>query len=308
MEKFDLYILGCGSASPTPRHNPSAQVIDFRDNLMMIDCGEGTQKMMRQMHLKFSRLKHIFISHLHGDHCLGLPGLLSTLALHQTTGTINVYLPAEGAERVIDMINFVISEHGPMKINYVKLEGNPGVIYETPSLTVEAFPLYHRVPCFGFLFREKPRLRHLRSDMIRFYNIPVSQLHGIKGGADYVTPEGVVVANERLTTPADPARSYAYCSDTMFDARVAEAVKGVDVLYHEATYHSSMAETATLRGHSTAAQAAQIAAMAGVKTLVIGHYSKRYTDIEMLTSDAQVHFPNVIGADEGMKIEISNSL
>lgn len=303
MEKFEVNILGCGSATPTPRHNPAAQVVDFRDNLLMIDCGEGTQRMMRKMGLRFSRLNHVFISHLHGDHCLGLPGLMSTLALHERTGKVMVHLPAEGVEIMKSMTDFFCRQC-TYEIEYQAIDGDGGVVLDTPSLTVEAFPLYHRVTCYGYVFREKAKLRHLRGDMVKFHEVPVSLLHDIKLGADFVKPDGTVVPNAALTTDADPSRSYAYCSDTMFDERVARAVEGVDVLYHEATYHSDLAEQARERGHSTAAEAGRIARMAHVKQLVIGHYSKRYTDTEVLVADARTEFDVVTAADEGMVIKL----
>lgn len=303
MEKFEVNILGCGSAVPTPRHNPASQVVNFRDNLLMIDCGEGAQKMMRMMGLKFARLNHIFISHLHGDHCLGLPGLLSTLGLHERTGTVTIHLPAEGVEVMKAMTDFFCRQ-SPFDIVFNPIEGDGGVLVDTPSLTVEAFPLYHRVCCYGFVFREKPRLRHLRGDMIKFHDIPIRELQAIKEGCDFLKDDGTVVLNSVLTTDPMPARSYAYCSDTMFDPRVAEAVKGVDLLYHEATYASDLAKDARERGHSTAAEAGRIAAMAGVKRLMIGHYSKRYTDFQVLVEDARSEFEAVIGANEGLVIEV----
>lgn len=303
MEKFEVNILGCGSATPTPRHNPSAQVVNFRDNLLMIDCGEGAQRMMRRMGLRFSRLNHIFISHMHGDHCLGLPGLLSTLALHERTGRVVIHLPAEGVEVMKKMTDFFCRQC-TYEIEYDGIEGNGGVVLDTPSLIVEAFPLYHRVKCYGFIFREKPKSRHLRGDMVRFHEVPVSLLQDIKSGADFVKPDGTVIPNSALTTDADPARSYAYCSDTMFDERVARAVEGVDVLYHEATYHSELTAQAHERGHSTAADAGRIAGMAHVKQLVIGHYSKRYTDTEVLVVDARTEFDVVTAADEGLVIKL----
>lgn len=303
MEKFEVNILGCGSAIPTPRHNPASQVVNFRDNLLMIDCGEGAQKMMRRMGLRFARLNHVFISHMHGDHCLGLPGLLSTLGLHERTGTVVVHLPAEGLE-VMKTITDYFCRQSPFDIVYDPIEGDGGVVLDTPSLSVEAFPLYHRIPCYGYLFREKEKLRHLRGDMVKFHDIPVSRLQQIKEGADYVKPDGTVIANAMLTTPADPSRSYAYCSDTMFDERVAEAVRGVDLLYHEATYTSELARQARERGHSTAAEAARIAAMAGVKQLMIGHYSKRYDDLEVLVADARTEFAEVIAAREGLVVKL----
>ena len=295
MAQFDINILGCGSATPTPLHNPSCQVIDYRDNLFMIDCGEGAQSMMRRMKLRFSRLNHIFISHL--------PGLLSTLALNERSGRVVIHIPAEGMKQMKQFTDFFCRE-APYDIVYEPVTGRGGMVFDSPSLTVETFPLYHRVPCFGYIFREKPKPRHLRGDMVRFHNIPVSAIRSIKEGADFTTPDGRIIPNAALTSDPDPSMSYAYCSDTMFDPRVAEAVRGVDTLYHEATYHSDLAPQARERGHSTAAQAAQIAAMAGVKRLIIGHYSKRYTDVDILLADARQYFPEVIAAREGLTISL----
>ena len=270
----------------------------------MIDCGEGAQATMRRLGLSFSRLSHVFISHMHGDHCLGLPGLLSTLSLHGKKSPLTVYLPAEGLEIMKSITDFFCRE-ATYEINYVALEGAGGQILDLPSLTVEAFPLYHRVPAYGFVFREKPKPRHLRADMLDFFKVPVAMRPKLKEGADFVTEDGNVIANSRLTTSPDPSLSYAYCSDTMYDHRVAHAVKGVDVLYHEATYDDTLAETARQRGHSTARQAGMIAAEAGVKTLIIGHYSKRYYDTEILVLDAREAFPRVIASADGLQLDIA---
>lgn len=304
MADFKVNILGCGSATPSLRHMPSCQVVDHRDRLMMVDCGEGAQLAMRRMRLKYSRLNNIFISHLHGDHCLGLPGLLSTMALHDTEGTVTVHTFAEGAELFERIINFFCRERSyDLRFNIIKPEH--AVIYEDKSLTVETFPLYHRVPCVGYIFREKPKLRHINREMVDFYKVPVAMMHSIKEGADFVLPDGTVVANERLTTPAEPAYSYAYCSDTVYNPLVAEAVKGVDVIYHEATYTDDDAEKARQRGHSTAGEAAKIALEAGAKKLIIGHYSKSYADESGHISDACRIFPDTIAANEGLTIDIS---
>lgn len=303
MARFRINILGCGSATPTPRHNPSAQVVDFRDTLYMIDCGEGAQKMMRVMGLKFSRLSHIFISHMHGDHVLGLPGLLSTLALHEKSGTVTVHLPAQGLELMRSVTGYFCRE-ATYDIVFEPIPDGGGAIIDTSALTVSAFPLYHRVPAYGFLFAEKPKPRHLIGAMLDHFGVPVAQRHAIKEGADFVRPDGTVIANERLTTPADPAVSYAYCSDTMFDARVAEAVRGVDTLYHEATYDDSLAAQAHERGHSTAREAGRIAAMSGARRLIIGHFSNRYDSLDLLATQAREEFPDVIVANEGLKIDL----
>lgn len=303
MARFRINILGCGSATPTPRHNPSAQIVDFRDTLYMIDCGEGAQKMMRVMGLKFSRLSHIFISHMHGDHVLGLPGLLSTLALHEKSGTVTVHLPASGLELMRSFIGYFCRE-APYEIVFEPIPESGGVMIETPALTVSAFPLYHRIPAYGFLFAEKPKPRHLIGAMLEHFGVPVAARHAIKMGEDFVASDGTVIANERLTSPADPAVSYAYCSDTMFDSRVAEAVRGVDTLYHEATYDDSLASQAHERGHSTAREAGRIAAMSGARRLIIGHFSNRYDSLDLLATQAREEFPEVIVAAEGLKIDL----
>lgn len=282
---------------------PSCQVVDHRDRLMMVDCGEGAQLAMRRMRLKYSRLNNIFISHLHGDHCLGLPGLLSTMALHDIEGTVTVHTFAEGVELFERIINFFCRERSyDLRFNIIKPEH--AIVYEDKSLIVETFPLYHRVPCVGYIFREKPKLRHINREMVDFYKVPVAMMHSIKEGADFVLPDGTVVANERLTTPAEPAYSYAYCSDTVYNPLVAEAVKGVDVIYHEATYTDGDAEKARQRGHSTAGEAAKIALEAGAKKLIIGHYSKSYADESGHIADARRIFPDTIAANEGLTIDI----
>ncbi len=304
MSEFTLNILGCGSATPSLRHLPACQVIDYRGSLMMIDCGEGAQLSMRRMGLKFSRLNHIFISHLHGDHCLGLPGLLSTLALHQKGGTLTVHTFADGAEMFGRIMDFFCRERTfDLQFNILD-PSRRQIALDTPSLTVEAFPLRHRVPCVGYLFREKPKPLHLRGDMVKFHNIPVSQLKAIKEGADFVTPEGIVVPNNHLTTPADPAVSYAYCSDTIYDPTLAETVKGVDLLYHEATYADDCAQKARERFHSTASEAARVARDAGAGRLLLGHFSKAYPNEEQHLAEARTIFPTTDIAREGLTIPL----
>lgn len=303
MSKFRINILGCGSATPSLRHLPSCQVVDYRENLMMIDCGEGAQLAMRRMKLKFSRLSHIFISHLHGDHVLGLPGLLSTLALHGKTGTVTVHAFPEGIDLLRNVVEFFCREPG-YDIVFEPVSHSGGLVYEDKNITVTAFPLYHRVPCVGYIFKEKDKQRHLIGDMVKFHDIPVSQLHDIKNGADYVKPDGRVVPNSYLTTDADPAVSYAYCSDTVFDARVADAVRGVDTIYHEATYIDADKVKAHDRGHATASEAAQVAMMAGANRLILGHYSKSYVNEDKHLSEAKAIFNNTILANEGLVVDL----
>ncbi len=303
MSDFQVNILGCGSATPSLRHLPACQVIDFRGRLMMIDCGEGAQLSMRRMSLKFSRLTDVFISHLHGDHFLGLPGLLSTLSLHGKTGTVTIHVFEEGARLLKTVLDVVLREP-TFEVKYDIIPFRGGVVYDDHALTVTAFPLNHRVPAVGFKFEEKPKLRHLRGDMIKFFNVPISRLMDIKQGADFVTEDGRTIENARLTTDATPSVSYAYCSDTCYDESVAEAVKGVDVIYHDATYADDKANSARSRGHATAREAAQIARLAGAKRLILGHFSKSYLNENDHVSQAKEEFPDVIAANEGMRIDL----
>lgn len=270
MEKFELHILGCGSALPTTRHFPTSQIVNVRDKLFMIDCGEGAQLQFRKSRLKFSRLNTIFISHLHGDHCFGLLGLVSTLNLLGRTAELHIYSPKGLEELMTPMLNY-FNHQMTYKILFHEFETKEqAVIYEDRSLTVTTIPLRHRLPCCGFLFAEKQRPNHILRDMVDFYQVPVYELNRIKNGADYVTPEGEVIANARLTRPSAPPRSYAYCSDTIFLPSIVEQIKGVDLLFHEATFADEDAPRAKETYHTTAAQAAEIAREAGVKSWLSG--------------------------------------
>jgi len=303
MAQFQLNILGCGSAIPTARHNPSSQIIDIRDNLFMIDCGEGAQLTMRKMRLKYTRLNHIFISHLHGDHCFGLIGLLSSMALQEKTGTVTIHIFEEGANLFDQQLKFFCRDI-PFEIKFNIIKPEKALVFESHAITIETIPLFHRVPCVGFIFKEKPKLRHLKGDMVKFYNIPIKELHGIKEGNDYVTPEGVLVTNSQLTTDPDQVMSYAYCSDTAFNPQVAEMIKGINTIYHEATYTNDFAHLARQRGHSTSTEAARIAQMAGAERLILGHFSKRYRDESPIINEATEIFPNTILANDGMRIDL----
>ncbi|MCM1028883.1 MAG: ribonuclease Z [Pseudoflavonifractor sp.] len=307
MDRFDVTILGCGSATPTLRHHPSAQALTFRGRVMLIDCGEGTQLQMRRFSIPFSRLTDIFISHLHGDHCLGLPGLLSSLSLVDASQPVTVHIPAHGLDIFTRMLKFFCP--GASGIILRPIPGGTNVIADMKGLTVTAFPLYHRIPAFGFRFDEKPRERRLRGDLADSLAIPPSLRKGIKNGASWRRPsDGRVFSNEELTLPPPPSLSYAYCSDTVADTRVARAVEGVDLLYHEATYTDDMAALAHERGHSTAAEAGRIAAEAAAKALMIGHYSKRYADSAPLVAEAAAAFRGpVIASNEGMTIDIASA-
>lgn len=304
MEKFELHILGCGSALPTTRHFATSQVLNVRDKLFMIDCGEGCQMQFRRSRLKFSRLNHIFISHLHGDHCFGLLGLISSFGLLGRTADLHVYSPAGLEELLQPMLKF-FCDNLPYKVFFHAFETKrPTLIYEDRSLTVTTIPLKHRIACCGFLFAEQPTLNHIIRDMVDFYEIPLYELNRIKSGEDYVTADGTVVPNARLTIPADPPRKYAYCSDTIYRESVIEQIKEVNLLFHEATFAQKEQARARETFHTTAAQAATIAKKANVKQLVIGHFSARYEDESVLLEEAQMVFPETILARENLCITI----
>ena len=304
MEKFEVNILGCGSALPTTRHNASSQVLNIREKLFMIDCGEGTQTQLRRSKLKFSRLNHIFISHLHGDHCFGLIGLLSTFGLLGRTATMHIYSPKELESLMLPQIDF-FCKGMDYKIEFHPFETQqPTLIYDDRSVCVETIPLKHRIPCCGFLFKEKATANHIKRDMIDFYQIPIYMRNRIKNGEDYVLEDGTVVPNARLTMPSEPPRAYAYCSDTRYQPKIIEQIEGVDLLFHEATFASSELVRARKTFHSTASQAAQIARDAKVKRLLIGHFSARYEDERILLDEAAAVFPETMLASENLTVSL----
>ena len=304
MDKFELHILGCGSALPTTRHFATSQVVNLRDKLFMIDCGEGAQMQLRKSRLKFSRLNHIFISRLHGDHCFGLMGLISTFGLLGRTAELHIHSPKGLEELLTPMLNFFCHTLAYKVIFHEFDTRQTSVVYEDRSMTVTTIPLQHRIPCCGFLFAEKARPNHIIRDMVDFYKVPVYELNRIKNGSDYVTPEGEVIANTRLTRPSDPPRKYAYCSDTIFRPEIVKQLSGVDLLFHEATFAESELARAKETYHTTAAQAARIALEAGVRQLVIGHFSARYEDESILLKEASAVFPNTILAKENLCISL----
>lgn len=305
MEKFDLYILGCGSALPTGRHYPTSQVLNIREKLFMIDCAEGTQLQLRRQKLKFSRLNHIFISHLHGDHCFGLIGMLSTFDLLGRTSKLHIYSPGEDLEKLMrPWISYFCRSIGYDIVFHAINSKEEAIVYEDRSLTVSTIPLKHRVPCCGFLFREKSPLPHIRRDMIDFLDIPFYAINAIKQGAGWTDAEGRIWRHEELVTAADTGRSYAYCSDTVYRPQLSEIVKGVDLLFHESTFADDALKRAKETYHSTARQAATVAKNAEVKRLIIGHFSARYEDEHQLLEEAKSVFADTILAKEGLKISL----
>lgn len=304
MEKFDIHILGCGSALPTTRHQATSQVINIREKLFMIDCGEGTQVQLRRSRLRFNRLNHIFISHLHGDHCFGLIGLISTFGMLERTADLHIHCHPELEKLLMPQLDFFCKGMSYQVIFHPFNPGEQTIIYDDRSVSVETIPLRHRIPTCGFLFKEKPTPNHILREMIDFYKIPTYMINRIKNGEDYTAEEGVVIPNSRLTTPSSPPRSYAYCSDTMYLPRIVPQIQGVDLLFHEATFANTELARAKQTMHSTAQQAAQIAQAAQVKKLMIGHFSARYEDENALLKEASSIFPQTILAQENLRISL----
>ena len=270
----------------------------------MIDCGEGAQMQLRKSRLKFSRLNHIFISHLHGDHCFGLLGLISTFGLLGRTAELHIHSP-KGLEELFSPLLAFFCKNMSYQVVFHEFDTKePVLIYEDRSMTVTTIPLQHRIPCCGFLFAEKPRPNHIIREMIDFYQVPVYELNRIKNGEDFVTPEGDVIANSRLTRPSASPRRYAYCSDTIYRKEIVQQISGVDLLFHEATFAQTESARAKETFHTTAAQAAQIALDAEVKQLVIGHFSARYENEQVLLDEAAAIFPSTILAKENLCINL----
>lgn len=304
MEKFELTILGCGSALPTTRHFATSQVLNVREKLYMIDCGEGAQLQMRRSRLKFSHLNHVFISHLHGDHCFGLIGLISTFGLLGRTTPLHVHAPENLGPMLQHMLDF-FCKGLDFKVEFHPVDTTShALIHEDRSVSVYSIPLRHRIACCGYLFREKELLPHIRRDMIDFYRIPLCEINNIKNGKDWITEEGQTIPHTRLTTPALPPRSYAYCSDTIYLPKLSSLVEGVDLLFHEATFLHEDLQRAQETFHTTALQAATLAKDSHVKALCIGHFSARYEEESVLLDEAKSVFEHTILAKENLNIKI----
>lgn len=304
MEPFKVYILGCGSALPTLHHYASAQVVEMRGKQFMVDCGEGTQMQLRRSRIRFTKLGHVFISHLHGDHCFGLIGMISTFGLVGRTAPLHVYAPGELGPMLDAQIKLFCNGLGYDVVFHPVDTTQNKVIYEDHSLSVTTLPLKHRVPCCGFLFKEKPTLPHIRREMLDCYNIPISQINNIKNGMDWTLDDGTIIPNSRLVSEPDPPRSYAYCSDTAYLPDLHKMIAGVTTLYHESTYASDNEASAAQYCHSTARQAATVARDAGAGKLIIGHYSARYDDETVLQREAMEIFPNTVLANENACFDV----
>ncbi|MFA6830887.1 MAG: ribonuclease Z [Bacteroidaceae bacterium] len=306
MEPFQVHFLGCGAAQPTTIHRPASQVVNFRNKLFMIDCGEGTQLQFKKSHLKASRLNQIFISHLHADHCIGLVGMLATQNLMNRTAQVHIYSPA-GLERLMrPQLDFFCSPSSFEVIFHEFSTKESAVIYEDRSLRVTTIPLKHRMPVCGFRFDELSISRHINPQMCAFHDVPRYYYSRLRNGEDYETPEGKIIPVEQLTTDSRKARSYAYVSDTSYLPKIVPLIMGVDVLYHESTFSDEFKIRAQKVYHSTARQAANIARNAKVGLLVLGHYSARHHNKEeVLLNEAREEFQNTILGWENSYVDIA---
>lgn len=296
---FHLTILGSSSATPTSNRNPSGQYLNFIDRHILIDCGEGTQSQIRKYKLKLTKITHIFISHLHGDHYFGLPGLLSSLHLLNQTHEVNLYCPKELRE-ILELIFKHSDTHLRYQLNYHFLDTKRNeVIFEDEKIQVTSFPLKHRIDCCGFLFKEKPSMLSVKKDMIEFYQLQPQQIVKIKNGEDFIDEDGNLVKNQQLVNPPSPLISYAYCSDTIYDESLIETLFNTSLLYHESTFLNEQKERAKDTFHSTAEQAALIAKNARVEQLLIGHFSSRYKDTSCFLDEAKPIFEKTFLAIEG---------
>ncbi|HVS95030.1 MAG TPA: ribonuclease Z [Puia sp.] len=295
-------ILGNNSALPAFDRHPTAQVITMEDHLFLVDCGEGTQMQMAKYKIRRSKINHIFISHLHGDHYFGLIGLLTSMGLLGRTQEMHLYAPRT-LEDIIGLQLKVADIRLPYPLHFHPLE-TEGPILQEPRLEVSCFPVYHRIECWGFRFREIRPLRRINPEKARQLDVPSSFFDRLKWGESYLRKDGVLIDNALVTEPAAKARSYAYTADTLFDKRVAQCVRGVDLLYHETTYLKDLGEQAGRRFHSTTEQAASIAREAEVKRLLIGHFSSKYEKLQPFEQEAREIFPNTDVAQEGVTYRV----
>jgi len=304
MLPFSVTILGCSSATPTSERNPTAQLLSHSEKLFLIDCGEGTQVSLRRMHIHFQRIKHIFISHLHGDHFYGLIGLISSMLLLGRTKPLHIYGPPLLKE-ILD-IQLVASQTTliyPLEFHATQAR-KPKVIFEDEQMIITSFPMLHRIPTTGFLFSEKPHERRLKKEMLEILKVPVHLIPKLRSGEDYVAPDGTIHSNAEITLDPPAPRSYAFCSDTAYYEDIIPTIEGANLLYHETTFMNNREANATEKFHSTTGQAAAIASKAGVKKLIIGHFSARYDDLQPLLDEAKTVFSNVHLAIDGNVFEI----
>jgi ribonuclease Z len=301
---IEVTILGSGSATPTLNRNPTAQFLQIDGKCLLIDCGEGTQMQLMKYQLKSNKIDTILISHLHGDHYFGLPGLLSSMHLMGRTAALKLIAPPE-LEQIL-MEQFHVSQ---TDLNYeIEFKATQTqtseIVAENNSFTIESFPLHHRIPCTGYIIKEKEKPRNIRQDIVEMYKPEMSQFKAIKAGADLVLPSGQIIPNKLITNDPPKAVNYAFCSDTAPSELVFQFLVDIDCLYHEATFDEAFVNRAKETFHSTAKQAALVAKKARVKQLIIGHFSSRYRDIDALLNEAQSIFPKTRAAFDGMYFQI----
>ena len=304
--RFELTVLGTSSAIPTKTRNLSAQVLNINEKLFLIDCGDGTQLHLKRSSLKVNRINHIFISHLHGDHFFGLIGLLSSMQLLGREKEMKIFGPP-GLDKLI-FNQLELTKGGlDFQLNFTELNVHKAKeLVNASDFVISSFPVKHRVPCWGFLFREKKLPRNIKKHFAKQHEIPIEMFNKIKNeGADFTDKTGVTHKNEDITTKPPEPRSYAYTADTVYNPEMIQYFQGVDLLYHEATFGEDKIKEAKEKFHSTAKQAAGIARDANVGQLLIGHFSARYKDINPLLTEARSIFPNTIAAEDGMTCKVN---
>ena len=298
-----LTILGCYAATPRTFTNPTSQILEIKNRLFLIFCGEGTQVQLRKNKIRFSKINHIFISHLHGDHFFGLVGLVSTFTLLNRTTDLHIYGP-KGIKEVIKVQLRLSNSWTNYDLFFHELESlESEIIFEDDKVLVKTIPLKHRVYTNGFLFQEKVGERKLNLDAVQNYEIERCYYQNIKNGKDIVLEDGRIIENDQLTFDPVPAKNYAFCSDTVYNEAILPIIENIDVLYHESTFLQSEENLAKKTLHSTAKEAATIALKANAKQLILGHYSTRYESIELFKEEAETIFPEVLLADDGKSFE-----
>lgn len=296
-------ILGNNSALPAYDRHPTAQIVSLYNQDILLDCGEGTQTQMQKYNVRWSRINHIFISHLHGDHYFGIFGLLTSMSLLGRTDPLHLYAPALLEGLIYAMLNVATSELCYPLVFHTLPEGS-AVLADDASFSVTCFPVEHRIQCHGFVITRKTKGRKLIPEKATAQGIPAYFYDRLKQGEDYETKDGTVIKNEWVTEPGPAPKSYAYCADTLYTDSFIEHIRGVDMMYHESTYLDDNLEKAALRFHSTASQAAELAKKAGVKQLLLGHYSSRYKEVQAFHDEAAAIFPHVQVTIEGAAYEI----
>lgn len=297
-----LTVLGNNSAVPAYGRNPTAQVLQTPDESFLIDCGEGTQVRLSEYKIKTSRISHIFISHLHGDHYFGLIALLSSMALQNRLQPVHLYAPAP-LQQLINLHLEVADATLTYPLHFHALT-EPGIITETHATTVRCFPMQHRIPCWGFVFTEKKNPRKIDPLRVQSYGVPPAYYNQLQQGEDYIHPKGTIVPNRELTVDGDIPKQYAYCGDTLYDESIIPFIQHVDLLYHETTYLKDYAQKAKNYFHSTTEQAGKIAAKCGAKRLLIGHFSSKYETLDVYLDETREVFPQTELAIEGACFKI----